>query len=99
MKIIPEPLSFEWDQGNIDKNFTKHHITTNMAEEPFIDKNLLTFPDPTHSLQEKRFNLLGATYNGTLLHITYTIRSNTIRIISARKADQKERKVYESQKN
>ena len=98
MKVIKEPLSFDWDDGNINKNFERHHITTNMAEEPFKDKSLLTFPDPSHSAKEDRYNLIGQTHDKDLLFITYTIRKTKIRIISARVADKKERKFYENQK-
>ena len=98
MKVIRKPLSFDWDDGNINKNYAKHLVTTNMAEESFKDKNLLTFPDPSHSLKEKRYHLIGKTYNNDLLFISYTIRKNKIRIISARIADKKERKFYENQK-
>ena len=69
-----------------------------MAEEPFKDKALLTFPDPSHSTKEDRYNLIGKTKDKDLLFITYTIRKTKIRIISARVADKKERKFYENQK-
>jgi hypothetical protein len=98
MKVIKEPLSFDWDDGNINKNFERHLITTNMAEEPFKDRYLLTFPDPSHSKKEARYNLIGKTKDEDLLFITYTIRATKIRIISARVADKKERKFYEQQK-
>lgn len=98
MKVIKEPLSFDWDDGNVNKNYDKHFITTNRAEEPFKDRFLLTFPDPSHSTTEIRYNLLGKTQDKDLLFITYTIRKTKIRIISARVADKKERKFYEQQK-
>ena len=98
MKVIKEPLSFDWDDGNINKNFKRHLITANMAEEPFKDKHLLTFPDPSHSATEDRYHLIGCTIDKDVLFITYTIRKTKIRIISARVADKKERKFYENQK-
>ncbi len=98
MKVFRKPLSFDWDQGNINKNFVRHLITTNMAEESFKDKYLLTFPDPMHSKVEDRHHLIGQTKDKVLLFISYTIRKTKIRIISARIADKKERKFYEQQK-
>jgi uncharacterized DUF497 family protein len=35
MDILPKPLSFEWDQGNIPKNLHKHDVTYQEAEEIF----------------------------------------------------------------
>jgi uncharacterized protein len=99
MKVFIEPLSFDWDNGNINKNYDKHLITHKTAEEPFTDADLLTFPDPTHSTsREKRFSIIGQTHQNDTLFITYTIRHNKIRIISARIANKNERKIYESQK-
>ena len=98
MIALPKLLSFEWDAGNIDKSWEKHLISSNVSEEPFGDKNLLTFPDPTHSKSENRYHLIGKTKQNDTLFITYTLRKDKIRIISARVANKKERSFYENQK-
>lgn len=98
MKVLPKLLSFEWDSGNISKNLAKHLISPNVAEEPFSDKDLLSFPDPTHSQTENRYHLIGQTKLKDILFITYTLRKDKIRIISARVANKKERSFYENQK-
>lgn len=98
MKVLPKLLSFEWDVGNIDKNFEKHLISSNVSEEPFKDESLIIFPDSTHSKNEDRYHLIGQTEQNTVLFITYTLRQDKIRIISARIADKQERKIYENQK-
>ena len=98
MKVLPKLLSFDWDTGNIDKNYEKHGISTNAAEEPFTDPDLLTFPDPTHSKSENRYHLLGKTEQNDILLITYTLRGEKIRIISARIANKNERRFYENKK-
>jgi uncharacterized DUF497 family protein len=98
MKVFLKSLSFEWDSGNISKSLEKHLISPNIAEEPFGDKNLLTFPDPTHSQAENRYHLIGKTTLNDTLFITYTLREDKIRIISARVANKKERRFYENQK-
>ena len=98
MNIFTTDLSFEWDHGNIDKNYQKHKITPDVAEEAFCDQNLLTFPDPTHSQNENRFHLIGQDKSGDTLFISYTIRHKKIRIISVRIADKKERQIYDQQK-
>ena len=74
---------FEWDKGNSGKNL-KHKVENNEAEEAFFDKNVKTFPDPTHSKFEDRFILLGKTKKKRLLYIVFTRRKKRIRIISAR---------------
>ena len=86
---------FEWDKGNVDKSYQKHGITPNEAEEPFLDENATIVKDVKHSQKEERLILLGKTLGKKLLFIVFTIRQTKIRIISARKANQKERKQYE----
>ena len=51
--------------------------------------------DVKHSHAEKRFYALGKSKAGRLLFISYTIRNNLIRVISARDMNRKERKIYE----
>jgi len=97
MKVLPKLLSFEWDSGNINKNFAKHLISSEVSEEPFGDHNLLTFPDPNHSKSEDRYHLIGLTKLNDILFITYTLRKDKIRIISARVANKNERRFYENQ--
>lgn len=86
---------FEWDEGNIDKSYQKHGITPNEAEEIFLDENLLELEDLKHSQGEKRFIAIGLTSQKKLLFCAYTIRKSKIRIISARVANKKERRLYE----
>jgi len=95
MNIIPDPLTFDWDLGNLDKNFIKHKVTRQEAEEVFINEPLSIVEDVIHSIKEKRFNALGQISNGRKLFLIFTIRNNKIRIISIRDMDKKERKNYE----
>lgn len=89
-----DEVEFEWDKGNKDKN-KKHNVSNNEAEEVFFDRRVKIFPDPTHSLTENRFILLGKTKNGRLLFIVFTNRKNKIRIVSARDINKKEVYLYE----
>jgi len=95
MKIIPEPLSFDWDSGNSSKNLIKHQVTNQEAEEVFINEHLIIIEDISHSKNEKRYNGFGKTKQSRLLFLTFTIRNNKIRIISIRDMDKKEKKIYE----
>lgn len=86
---------FEWDKGNIDKSFEKHGITPNQSEEIFLDENLKVIKDIRHSQDEKRFIAIGRTFENKILFVIFTFRDKKIRIISARKANKKERRKYE----
>lgn len=95
MRILPEPISFEWDKGNIDKNLKKHIVSNKEAEEVFGNRHFL-IEDEKHSTEdEKRYMLWGITNNERKLTIIFTIRTNLIRIISARDMHKKERRRYE----
>lgn len=95
MRIIPEPISFEWDKGNSNKNFKKHNVSDQEAEEFFTNEPLIIVVDKKHSSQEQRFQSLGKTNQNRKLFLSFTIRINKIRIISARDMNKKEAKEYE----
>ncbi|MEH1847685.1 MAG: BrnT family toxin [Nostoc sp.] len=53
------------------------------------------FDDEAHSIDEQREIIIGHSQQNLLLLISFTERSNAIRIISARLATRKEREDYE----
>lgn len=57
MKILPEPLEFEWDKGNQDKNFRKHKVTNKESEEAFENAEKFLHKDEKHSTLEQRYML------------------------------------------
>lgn len=87
--------NFEWDEGNINKSYQKHGITPNEAEEVFLDQDILISESIKYAETEKRFEAIGRITKGDILFLAFTIRGNKIRIISARKANIKERIKYE----
>lgn len=95
MNVVPKPVSFTWDSGNIEKNWVKHAVHHREAEEIFFNKPLLILSDTPHSNTEKRYFAYGITNNRRKLVIVFTIRKNSIRVISARDQNKKERKKYE----
>jgi len=95
MLDLTKIVSFEWDQGNIDKSYKKHSITPNEAEEIFLDKDILLLKDIKHSQEERRLNAIGKINKGIILFLVFTVRKNKIRIISVRFANKKERRMYE----
>jgi len=91
-------VGFDWDAGNARKN-ERHGVAQVEAEDVFFDPKLLLVPDPRRSEQEPPFHALGETSVGRRLHVTFTLRSEglRIRVISARDMHRKERAVYEGQ--
>ena len=89
-------INFEWNPNKAATNKSKHGVTFAEAATVFADPLSLTIFDPDHSKTEARFLLLGQSTFGNLIVVSHTDRSGTIRIISARKANRKERLQYES---
>lgn len=92
---LPEPIDFEWDDGNQTKSLIKHDITAIETEQVFFNfKQIL--PDYIHSTtNEPRWVMYGRTNIGKILFISFTIRQELVRIISAHVANRKERNTYE----
>ena len=86
---------FDWDEGNLVKNWEKHRVTVAECEQVFFNRPLLARPDDRHSEPEVRFYLLGKADNGRQLFVVFTIRDDRIRVISARDMSRKERRRYE----
>lgn len=92
---VKKIAGFEWDEGNVDKSYKKHGITPNETEEVFLDKDILLLEDIKHSKQEERYVAIGKIIKGDILFVAFTVRKDNIRIISARKVNKKERRLYE----
>lgn len=90
-------MKFEWDEDKAKTNLNKHKVAFDEAATVFGDFLSRTFPDPDHSLDEDRFNTIGTSDRGRVLIVSHTDRENRTRIISARKATPRERKVYEEE--
>jgi uncharacterized DUF497 family protein len=82
---------FEWDDDKERDNFKKHGIHFTAAEQSFYDPFRMSRPD-TYSEGEERWQLMGFVTD--VLFVIYTERGETIRIISARKAEPFERRIY-----
>lgn len=91
---LPVPISFDWDKGNINKNWEKHGVHFKETEEVFLNKPLDIRKDIKHSQFEDRYIALGVTDKKRYLYIVFTIRDSKIRIISARDQSKTERKLY-----
>ena len=89
-------LKFEWDKSKESTNIKKHGISFDEARTAFYDENAMQFYDPDHSSEEDRFILLGMSHKLNTLVVCHCFREEEtrVRIISARKADKDEAKVY-----
>lgn len=97
---LPEPVAFEWDDGNVDKNWEQHGVRASECEEVFFNQPLLVHDDPRHSTGESRHLALGQTHAGRRLCVAFTQRGDRIRVISARDMSRRERRSYaEAQTN
>ena len=88
--------AFEWSKRKASENLRKHGVSFEDATSAFLDENARVIPDPEHSGDEDRFVLLGLSVRIRLLVVIHCYREqdDTIRIISARKADRSERRQY-----
>ena len=93
---MDDVIGFEWDEGNIYKNENKHGLKWQLIEEIFFNEPLLVFEDIRHSQEECRCFALGFTDDKVHLFVVFTKREQKIRVISARKMNKKERKMYEN---
>ena len=93
-------IRFEWDDENAANHFRKHRVSFEMATRAFADPFALTVHDRIEN-GEQRWQTLGMVEGHLLLLVAHTVGedddSEVICIISARKADPKERKRYDQE--
>ncbi len=89
---------FEWDEAKAQLNLQKHALSFEVASEVFEDFFAYEWADEREDYGEERFNITGLV-RGRLITVTYTIRETKLRIISARKAEPRERRRYHDQKD
>jgi uncharacterized protein len=85
---------FQWDAGNLEKNWRSHQVTPAECEQVFFNQPFIAADDPAHSALERRFFVLGQTDAGRLLFVVFTVRDTLIRVISARDMSRREREAY-----
>ncbi len=86
---------FDWDEGNLLKNWEKHGVSASECEQIFFNNPLISGLDEKHSNREPRYYALGMTDAKRMLFVAFTVRKNKIRVISAREMSRKERKVFD----
>lgn len=89
-------MEFEWDKEKAKANFLKHGVSFEEAAFAFFDENAIELFDELNSDEEIRYQLIGISET-RLIFVAYTARDETIRIISARKANARQIKIYNEQ--
>jgi uncharacterized DUF497 family protein len=92
---LNECTGFDWDEGNAQKNWERHQVTPEEAEDIFFNEPLVVRSDVRHSQQrEKRYYALGQTSRGRHLFVVFTIRRMLIPVISVRDMNRREQEFY-----
>jgi uncharacterized protein len=86
-------MAYQWNRDKALANLRKHGIDFADAVSVFSDDLAITIPD--ERFDEERFITMGIDAFGRVLVVVYMLRDNEIRLISARKATQQERRQYE----
>ncbi len=89
-------MEFEWDPRKAERNLRKHGVEFVDAMIVFDDDRAITLSDDHPN--EERFVTFGIDAYGRVLGISYEVRGNTVRIISARRATRRERVQYEDRR-
>ena len=86
-------MKFEWDENKNKINFKKHNITFEEAIKVFESKHITGISNVTN-LKETRQKTIGEIQKIIIIVVIHTGRNGKTRIISARKASKKERRIY-----
>ncbi len=92
-------MRFDWDILKADANRRKHRVSFEEACTIFADRFILTIHDAGHS-EEERWASMALSSAGRVLVVVHTwpepdqLGDERVRIISARRADKQEQRVY-----
>jgi len=87
-------MKFDWDVRKAAINVAKHGIGFEQAITVFDDPVYLDIYDVAHSVTEHRWIRVGWSDSGVLVVVYTERKGRTYRIISARRANRKERRLY-----
>ncbi len=87
--------SFEWDDDKALRNQAKHYVEFAYVSNVFLDPNRADIDVSRMEDRETRRKAIGLI-EGRLLTVVYTVRAGSIRIISARRSNPLESRLYGS---
>ena len=90
-------MDFEWHVAKAEENVRKHGVDFPTATRVFLDPHRIECEDTRTSYRETRLEVIGMVGEQVLV-VIYTPRAARIRIISARKANRRERRAYDTGK-
>ena len=85
-------MEFEWDSAKEQSNRKNHGIDFRISAKAFLDPYVIEFDD-RDAIGELRFNAIGLV-EGRMIFVSYTMRGDVVRIISARGAEPHEKRKY-----
>lgn len=86
-------MRYSYDPAKKKSNLIKHGLDFDEAKRVIESGNTVTFEDNRYEYDEPRFITLG-NLDGSIVVIVTTESDSEIRIISMRKADKNEQKIY-----
>jgi uncharacterized DUF497 family protein len=87
-------MLFEWDEAKAAQKVRKHGVPFDYAARVFLDPQRLDREDARREYGEQRRITLGKI-DDRLFLVTYTARGEITRLISARKANEREQRKYD----
>jgi uncharacterized DUF497 family protein len=98
---LVELIRFEWDEAKNLSNQQKHDLSFQEAMEVFRDPLQVSVQDRIED-GEERWQTFGVVRGVLLVMVAHTLREEdqaqtVVRIISARRADRKERRFYDDE--
>ena len=87
-------MDFDWDDANI-RHIERHGVDVEEAEDAVLDEYARDFPSHRGPLSQRRFGILGRALTGRVLVVILEERGRKFRVVTARLATSKERKLYE----
>ena len=88
-------MQYEWDEAKAAANIRNHGVAFTAIED-FDWSTAFVLPDERFDYNEDRWLAIGMI--GSRLHaVSFTIRGDRIRIISLRRAEPREKRLYHEQ--
>jgi hypothetical protein len=88
-------MKFDWNKEKSRTNWDKHGIDFQTAKNLWLDEDQIEIHAP-HPIEDRR--IIIAKYRNKMWAAIYTVRDDTIRIISVRRARKREVNLYEKEK-
>jgi uncharacterized DUF497 family protein len=87
-------MKFTWDENKNTINKTKHCISFEEAINVFYDDAAIVIEDNSEHYDEQRMRIIGLSTNRILFVVYTEVIANKIHIISARRAEKNEVRLY-----